>query len=127
MNNLNIGVVINAMLTASEALTMVVGTKIFPLVAKYDTKFPFITYQRTGITTQYVKDGLVSERVSATIYVAANSYSESIEIANMVRDAMELKCGVYGGTYVRQVYLSGSSETFYDGIYIQQLTFNITI
>lgn len=127
MNNLNIGLVVNALLKANEALTTKVGTNIFPLVAQHDPKFPFITYQRRAVTPYYVKDGIASEEVSVEIYVAATSYTESIDIANLVRESLELKSGTIAGTRVRMLHLTGAQETFYNGIYIQQLTFNIVI
>lgn len=127
MNNLNIGLAVNAMLLDSEALVAKVGSNIFPLVAKYDTKFPFITYQRRNVSPEYCKDMIVRESVSVELYVAAQGYAESVEIANLIREAMEFKTGIYGGVRVSSCRLAGSTETFYDGAYIQQITFNIVL
>lgn len=127
MNNLNIGKAVTALLSASPELSAKVGNKIFPIVAQFDTKFPFICYRRRGVTPNYVKDTIASEVASVELLIAATSYSESVDIAGDVRAAMELKAGVYGGIVIRQIYLAAVNETFDDGIYIQSLTFNIRL
>ena len=133
MTGLQIGVAIKSALSASTALTEAVGTKVFPIVSKEGTSYPFIVYRRNGLETSYTKDGRASETVNVDIVVAANSYAQSISIADMVRDAIDGKGFIYTGTggtlTVRDCQLTSADEEIFEdsNVYTQTLNFNLFI
>lgn len=126
MTSLQIGKAINALLSDDNAVAAAVGSKIFPIVSKEGTQYPFIVYQRFGVTPDYCKDGLTGETSNVSVIVAAASYSQSVEIADAVRSALEGKTISFaGGLTVQRIDLAGADEEFIDDAYVQQLTFNI--
>lgn len=58
INTLKITKYIRKFLLDNEELKKIIGTNIFPIVANANTKYPFITLQRTGVISEYQKDGL---------------------------------------------------------------------
>lgn len=124
---LQIGRAVAALLAAHSGLRAAIGSKVFPIVSKEGTSYPFVVYRRNGIEVQYTKDGKAGETVNVDIVIAAGSYAESIAIADMVREAIEGKAFVLGDTL--KVYgsqLSGADEEFFEdsNVYTQSLNFN---
>ena len=127
MTGIQIGKAIKALLAASTAVTTAVSTRVFPIVSKEGTSYPFIVYRRGGIDTQYTKDGRAAEVVSADIVIAATSYATSVELADNVRAAIEGKTFVYSDAlFVKGSTLVSADEDFFEdsNVYTQTLTFN---
>ena len=117
---LQIGKSIHSILTADETVAGYVGAKVFPIVSKEGTTYPFIVYRRGGIEPFYTKDGLSGERVAVDIVIAATSYSDSVDIAEAVRESLETSA-------YAQLY-AADEEFFEDGnVYTQTLTFNFNV
>lgn len=128
MTTIQIGKVINALLTASTALKDKIDNRIYPIVSKEGTLYPFVVYRRNSITPTYCKDGLVSETASVDVVVAAATYPDSIEVADLVREALDCKACVYQETtVVRHIEMTTAEEDFVDDTYIQTLNFQFTI
>lgn len=123
MTSIQIGKLIRAALTTNLKLVELIGNKIFPIVSKEGTAYPFVVYRRAGITPSYVKDGRASESASVEIIVASNNYTSSVEIADLVRDTIDGKGMTYDGMTVYQVQLISADEEFIEDTYIQSLTF----
>ena len=103
------------------------GSKVFPIVSKEGTSYPFVVYRRNGIEVSYTKDGKAGETVNVDIVVAAQSYAQSVGIADMVREAVEGKAFVLDNTLkVYNVHLAGADEEFFEdsNVYTQSLNFN---
>ena len=124
---LQTGKAINALLSANEEVTRMVGDRIYPLVSKVDCKFPFIVYQRMSCVTNYTKDGLIAEEQNYSITVLADTYSESVELADAVRDALELERGTFAGQHIRNIALASVSESWVSDTYVQELNFTIEL
>lgn len=127
MTGLQIGKAIAALLAAHQGLHAAIGSKVFPIVSKEGTSYPFAVYRRNGIEVSYTKDGKAGETVNVDIVVAAQSYAESIGIADMVREAIEGKSFMLGDTLrVYGAHLSGADEEFFEdsNVYTQSLNFN---
>lgn len=127
MTGLQIGKAIAALLAAHSGIVEAVGSKVFPIVSKEGTTYPFAVYRRNGIEVQYTKDGKAGETVNVDIVIAAGSYAESIGLADMVREAIEGKAFVLGDTL--KVYgsqLTAADEEFFEdsNVYTQTLNFN---
>lgn len=79
-------------LNDQEELIEVLGeNKIFPLVAKEDTTFPFVTYSRDNIQITYTKMFNHDNLVTITYKVYSDNYDESVTIANLIRNILERK------------------------------------
>ena len=124
---LQIGRAVAALLTAHSGLRTAIGSKVFPIVSKEGTSYPFVVYRRNGIEVHYTKDGKAGETVNVDIVIAAGSYAESIGLADMVREAIEGKAFVMSD--MLKVYgsqLTAADEEFFEdsNVYTQTLNFN---
>lgn len=123
--SLSIGAHIFESLSTSDALTRLVGAKIYPLSTKKHTTFPFIIYKRTGLTPNDTKDRYGSgDNVGVEVIVADDDYTNSINIAEAVRAALEHKGGDYDTFTVTDARLAACDEDFIEETYIQRLTFS---
>lgn len=127
MTTIQIGKVINALLNADRALSEMIGNRVFPIVSKEGTQYPFVVYRRNSVTPTYCKDGLASETASVDIVIASNTYTNSIEVADRVRAAIDKKACVFQDTTVSNIEMTTAEEDFVDDTYIQTLNFNFTI
>ena len=124
---LQTGKAINALLSSNEDVTRMVGDRIYPLVSKVDCNFPFIVYQRMSCVPTYTKDGLISEEQNYSITVLADTYSESVELADAVRDALELERGTFAGQHIRNIKFTSVNESWVSDTYVQELNFTIEL
>ena len=124
---IQVGKAINNILTNDKTVTAKIGKRIFPLIANVDTQFPFVVYRRNSIIPVDSKDKFSHEE-SATIEVviAANSYNESIEIAELISKSLQGKKGNFSGVEIKKIQLTEAAEDFIEDTYIQRLTFIIT-
>lgn len=127
MTTIQIGKVINALLNADRGLSEMIGNRVFPLVSKEGTQYPFVVYRRNSVTPTYCKDGLASETASVDIVIASNTYTNSIEVADRVRAAIDKRACVFQDTTVSNIEMTTAEEDFVDDTYIQTLNFNFTI
>lgn len=105
-----------------------VENKIFPLVANESTTFPFIIYKRTGLESATSKDRFIfKETATVEVIVASDKYNESVEIANLVKEALEGKQGIYSDIDIIDVRMTNTDENFIQDTFIQNLTFSIII
>ena len=127
MTTIQIGKVINALLNADTNLSEMIGNRVFPIVSKEGTQYPFVVYRRNSVTPTYCKDGLASETASVDIVIASNTYTNSIEVADRVRAAIDKRACVFQDTTVTNIEMTTAEEDFVDDTYIQTLNFNFTI
>nr|WP_320037820.1 DUF3168 domain-containing protein [uncultured Bacteroides sp.] len=94
--SLQIGKAIYELLHSNTAVEAKVQDKVYPLVADKSTTFPFIVYKRTEIIPAYTKDRFsANEYVTVEVIVASDNYIETVEIADLVRLALEGKQGTF--------------------------------
>lgn len=123
--SISIGIHIYERLKSSEKLMQLVGEKIYPLSTTKHTTFPFIVYNRTVLTPNGTKDRYdTGDNVSVEVVVASNNYTNSINVAEEVRKALEYKGGEYNTFSVTDAKLVACGEDFIEETYIQQLTFS---
>ena len=122
MSSLQIGKAIYTILAKNNI------SKVFPLVADEGTTFPFIVYKRSGLEPANTKDVYnFSELATLDIIVAANTYEESITIAEEVKDILEHSRGTYAGINIEEITLDDADEDYLEDTFIQKLTFKINI
>lgn len=125
-NSLLIGKYIYKLLSEDEMLKAL-SQKIYPLVAKADTTYPFVVYARTNLYTTYCKDGIIEDTLDVQVIAVSDNYVESLEVANQIRNVLELKRYKDDYIYITDCRLSSATEEFIEDAFIQRMTFTIKI
>lgn len=116
---------IYAALSGSAEIQKAIGkNKIFPIATKNEVPFPFIVYERDGVTPRYDKSGASVTESSVNVYVLAEGYTESIDIAEMVIRALERKDVTYKDFEVIGATMLGATESYTSNTFVQQISFN---
>ena len=124
--SLQVGKAIYNILSNDAKIIDSVEHKIYPLIADTGTTFPFIVYRRTGIEPSDSKDRFIySENTYVEVVIASDKYNESIEIADLVKDALQGKKGNYSGINIHDIRMTNADEDYIEDTFIQSLTFNI--
>ena len=117
---------INKKLSSSTELTEIVCDRLFPVAVKENVELPFIVYERESVVPNSTKDGTEGDTVTENVFIFAESYKQSVQIAELVRKSLDGSQGSYSTFDVDECDFSDAAETYEDGVYIQQLVFNIT-
>ena len=100
-------------LVSATAVTSVVGTRIFPLLAPASSALPFVTWRRTGIErTQTLGSPHGVPRVSVDYTVVAATYNQAREAADAMRRTLDGYGGTVDNTVVEQVSLENEVDDF---------------
>lgn len=128
-NSFKTGQYILEVLNDNTDLMELVGTgKIFPLVAKEDTSYPFVVYSRDSVNTQYTKVIGHDNTVLITYRIYSDKYDEALEIANKIRNILERKTITIQDTIrINDIRLLSIFEQFTDDGFLQSLTFTMTV
>ena len=113
-------------LSKSADIKKAVGNKIYPIATKNEVPFPFIVYERDNVTPRYDKSGASVTDSVVNVYVLAESYTESINIAEMVIKALERKEAVYDNFEVIGAVMQGANESYTANTFVQQISFSFT-
>jgi hypothetical protein len=90
--SLQIGKAIYELLHSNSEIEAKLQDKVFPLIANNATTYPFIVYKRTNIVPAYTKDRYsANDAVTVDIVVASDKYNDTVDIADLVRLALEGK------------------------------------
>lgn len=100
--------------------------KVFPVITE-SAELPYIVYRRIGLEQVATKNttGAFSALVEVVCY--GSTYSESVQLAEAAREALDGKQLEYGDARLRGCWLSDSSESWESDAYIQSLIFTIRI
>ena len=116
---------IYAALSGSAEIQKAIGkNKIFPMATKNEVPFPFIVYERDSVNPQYDKSGESVTESSVNVYVLAEGYTESLDIAEMVIRALERKDATYKDFAVIGAKMLGATESYTSNTFVQQISFN---
>lgn len=115
--------VVADLLAADEALSALVGNKIFPIVAPNGTPGNYIVYQRDGYKEQGTKTGVAWRQPFVILACVSSNYRESQQIASSACDCL---CGEFRDPYMR-IALEDSTEDYDGKKYVQALKFSITV
>lgn len=128
MNTLNISKDIYTALTTNADLTTLINNRVFPIVAEEGTQYPFLTYNRTSITSYRTKCGIYEDTVNFSVNILTTDYLGGLDIGNLVRVAIEknLICTIEGLQY-RDIQLVGATEQFTNEGYVQTLNFQVIV
>ena len=116
---------IYAALSGSAEIQKAIGkNKIFPIATKNEVPFPFIVYERDGVTPRYDKSGASVTESSVNVYVLAEGYTESLDIAEMVIRALERKDATYKDFAVIGAKMLGAADSYTSNTFVQQISLN---
>ena len=126
-NSILAGKYLRRFLIENTELSSLIDTKkIYPLIANADTTFPFIVYSRTNLAPEYTKDLLSDNQVTFAVIVVSDKYTESLDIANAVRHALE---GYRYKDEIIDIYpfkLDSITEETLEDAYIQRMSFSFS-
>lgn len=123
--SLSAGEIIRAIL-ANDAEVTARANKIYPVVEDR-ADLPYIVYRRTQLKQDLTKGGRGADTVGIEILCYTKQYTEGVELAEAVRDALDGAQGETDGLVMRSCYLEDSEEAWQDDAYVQQLVFNVKI
>lgn len=110
-------------LESNTELTEIVNNKIFVQIAEENTTFPFVVLKRDSLQVEYIKNNAVQDNVEISINIAATTYKQAVQIAELIRQKLEL----YTDTTIKQCRITNISEDFFENAFVQVLQFNIII
>ena len=111
------------LLINDEILNGLVGKKIYPIVAEETVSYPFILFTKESAIANYTKDLLVYDTVTISIAIAATNYSQTVEIAERVRQILENR----RDDYFYNILFDEVTEDFLEDAYVQTLKFSSKI
>lgn len=122
----------NRMVT-TPAVSDIVGTRVFPVIAPAEAALPFITWRRTAISRQQSLSGPVgTPMVMLTVDLFATTYEGVRELADAVRVCLDGWGGTFQNTVVANTSLENESDGFVQlaggdvpPVYTVQMTFGI--
>lgn len=124
-SSLSAGEIIRAILVEDTEVAAR-AKKVFPVVED-SAELPYIVYRRTQLEQDPVKGKRGADTVGIEVLCYTAGYTEGVELAEAVRDALDGKQGESDGLVMRSCYLSDSEEAWQDDAYVQQLVFNVKI
>lgn len=112
-----------------EKITSLVKKSNIKAMILQPTNFPFISFKRNQVETHYNKDIPYEDVVSVDIICVSNNYSESVEIAQAIRESIEFK--VYKDSeeniLITKMWMTDAGEDTISDSFVQTLTFEIHI
>ena len=122
-SSLSAGEIIRAVLTSDPEVTAR-AKKVYPVVE--DTaELPYIVYRRTQLEQGQVKGRRGNDNVTIEVLCYTKGYTEGVELAEAVRDALDNKTAASDGVVMRSCYPTDSEEAWQDDAYLQVLVFNV--
>lgn len=110
-------------LSKDSSLNKLVGKNIFPLIAEEETTFPFIVFKRNSLSPNYAKYQVGNDTVNFSVYIVSNNYANTIDIAEAVRNSLEL----HRDEYFQIIQMENITEDFIENSYIQEISFSAII
>lgn len=120
-------------LVTTTAVSTIVGSKVYPVLAPADAALPFITWRRMSVQRQQSLQGPIGV---PTVMLSVDLFAETYEAARELADAVRLSLDGWGGTFQNTVVSNVSLENESDGfatlaggdlppVYTVQMTFSI--
>ena len=105
--------VLRSALVGTTAVTSLVGTRIYPVVAPSSASLPFVTWRRTAILRQQTL-GMPAgtPKVTLEFSIYGSTYDQAREVADAMRVVLDGYGGTVDNTEVKQASLENESDDF---------------
>ena len=109
-----IGKLIYSRLSTDGLITAYVGTKIYPDITPQNVQYPFVVYTIVNSLPVDFKDGQSNlEEITLQIDVYTQSYDDTQDLANLIRNRLDRFTGTAEGIDVQTIkYMSSDSQVF---------------
>ena len=109
-----IGKLIYNRLSTDGSITAYVGTKIYPDITPQNVQYPFVVYTIVNSLPVDFKDGQSNlEEITLQIDVYTQSYDDTQDLANLIRNRLDRFTGTTEGIDVQTIkYMSSDSQVF---------------
>ena len=105
--------VLRTALVGTTAVTSLVGTRIYPVLAPASAALPFVTWRRSGIQREQTLAGPMGlPRVTVEYSIYGTTYEEARQVADAMRVVLDGYGGTSDNTTVRQTSLEDESDDF---------------
>lgn len=105
--------VLSRALAESPAVALLVGTRIYPVLAPATAALPFVTWRRAGIQREQALTAPVGvPRVTLEYSIYGTTYRQAREVADEMRAILDGYGGSADNTTVRQTSLEDESDDF---------------
>lgn len=121
---ITIGKAIYSILSSNVTVSGYVGTKIFPVIIPAETQLPTIIYERSAVS-DYTRDQLNGYINTIDITVISDNYTEAINIADAVYNALKSYKGLVLGINIVDVRIDSIAEIYAEESYMQKLSFTV--
>lgn len=132
MNTIFFGKAIKTLLNTVEINNKIGINKVYPLVNSESATYPYIVYQRVNSDKENDKEKTRLDYLTYLIIVSCDSYNDSLEVADMVINALDNKRNFeVEGFEIKKISLKNSAEKVEEitnkSVFIQSLLFDIII
>ena len=109
-----IGKLIYSRLSTDGSITAYIGTKIYPDITPQNVQYPFVVYTIVNSLPVDFKDGQSNlEEITLQIDVYTQSYDDTQDLANLIRNRLDRFTGIVEGIDVQTIkYMSSDSQVF---------------
>lgn len=109
-----IGKLIYSRLSSDGSITAYIGTKVYPDITPQDVQYPFVVYTIVNSLPVDYKDGQSNlEEINIQIDVYTQSYDDTQEISNLIRNRLDRFVGSAEGVEVQTIkYISSDSQVY---------------
>lgn len=114
-------------LSADNALTALVGDRFYPLGTKSEVSFPFVVYERDNVDVEYDKESRRYANVDVSVFCVAETYTESLSLAEIIANALDKREAHYAGFDVVDAHIASASEDFVENSFVQRINFRFQI
>jgi len=105
--------VVRAALVASNPVSALVGSRIYPILAPQTAALPLIIWRRSGIRRDHSLAGPIgTPTVSLEMQLLATTYEQARDLADKVRLVLDGYGGTLNNTEVKHVYLDQEADDF---------------
>ena len=114
------------MLLADENVKLLVGNKIYPIIAPENTQGNYIVYVRDEYSISRDKFGIDEQQCVVYISCVSSDYDESQQLADAVFQVLDNRYNVHNDKLtIRSIEMTDSTEDYSGDVYVQTLQFSI--
>lgn len=105
--------VLRSALVANNAVSALIGSRVYPVIAPATAALPFVTWRRVAIRRQQTLGGPSGMPVTSVEYsIFGTTYEQAREVADAMRSVLDGYGGTANNTEVKQTSLEQESDDF---------------